>query len=74
MRYRILRREERGVATNKGGRPPHVPPIRPHLFRITDAQARLLRTWGRGDMAAGLRGLIDAAAPLIVRVPREGES
>ena len=65
---------KRGGPRPGSGRPAHVPPIRPHLFRITDAQARLLRAWGRGDMAAGLRWLIDAAAPLIVRAPREGES
>lgn len=38
---------------------------------ISDEQARLLRMWGRGDLSAGLRWLIDAAAPLICKPTSE---
>lgn len=50
------------------GRRPHVPPLRATVVRLTEAQAALLRKWGRGDMSAGLRWLIDSAAGLILKV------
>lgn len=50
------------------GRKPHVPPLRQRGLRITDAQAALLRMWGRGDMSAGLRWLITVVAPFIHKV------
>jgi hypothetical protein len=47
----------------KRGRPAHVPPLKRICVHLTDEQMRLLRMWGRGDLAAGLRWLIDVAAP-----------
>ena len=49
------------------GRKRHVPPLRCRHVCITDEQAQLLRMWGRGDLSAGLRWLIEAAAPFVVR-------
>ena len=49
------------------GRKPLHPPARPRYFNITDEQARLLRIWGKGDMSAGLRWLIDAAQKFVRR-------
>ena len=34
---------------------------------MTDDQAALVRKWGRGDLSAGLRWLIDSAAALILK-------
>lgn len=51
----------------KGHRRKHVPPLKKRLVSLTDDQAALLRKWGRGDLSAGLRWLIDAAAPLIFK-------
>lgn len=47
------------------GRPRHVPPLRRRGVYITDEQCKLLRMWGRGDVSAGLRWLIDTTAPMI---------
>lgn len=52
----------------KAGRKRHDPPLRRHCVTMTDEQAQLLRTWGRGDLSAGLRWLIEAAALLVRRV------
>lgn len=49
------------------GRKAHYPPLKKRRIGLTDAQMALLRKWGRGDAAAGLRWLITAAAPLIKR-------
>lgn len=54
------------------GRPAHDQPLRSYSIRLTEEQARLLRLWGRGDMAAGLRWLIAAARPLIRRAAEPG--
>lgn len=35
---------------------------------LSDAHTRLLRTWGGGNVSAGLRWLIDAAALLLKKV------
>ena len=51
----------------KAGRKRNDPPTKPHCVCITDEQARLLRMWGRGDVSAGLRWLIDTAKKLIVK-------
>jgi len=32
---------------------------------MTDAQAKLLRKWGKGNLSAGLQWLIERAAPLV---------
>jgi hypothetical protein len=49
------------------GRRRHEPPLTKRLVSMTDAQAKLLRMWGRGDLSAGLRWLINAAEPLVRR-------
>lgn len=56
------------------GRRPHDPPLKKRLVSMTEAQARLLRMWGRGDLSAGLRWLVDTAAPLIRRAPPEDQA
>lgn len=62
------------MAINRGGRRPGAgrprnnPPTRRYTVALTEAQIRLLRMWGRGDASAGLRWLIDAAAPMIVKL------
>ena len=53
------------------GRKPADPPLKMRCFRLTDAQVRLLRMWGRGDAAAGLRWLITTVAPMIRRALTE---
>lgn len=50
-----------------GGRKAHIPPVKRRCVYMTDEQTKLLRVWGRGDVSAGLRWLIDNAAPLIHR-------
>lgn len=50
-----------------GGRKRNDPPTRAHHVTMTDAQATLLRKWGRGDLSAGLRWLVDAAELLVRR-------
>lgn len=44
------------------------PPTKARCIRLTDEQCKLLRMWGKGDMSAGLRWLIDTVAPLIRRI------
>lgn len=51
----------------KRGRKPNDPPTRARKVYITDEQVKLLRMWGRGDVSAGLRWLIEAAAPMVCR-------
>lgn len=55
------------VKKRRGHRRKHVPPLRKRGVCLTDEQVALLRKWGKGDVSAGLRWLIDAAALLIVR-------
>lgn len=59
------------------GRKPLVPPRHTYQVRLTLEQAMLLIRWGGGDLSAGLRWLVDAAAPLIrqavQRPPRSNE-
>lgn len=43
------------------GRKPHSPLLKERKIRLTDEQVALLRKWGRGDVAAGLRWLIEQA-------------
>lgn len=51
----------------RGHRRRNDPPTKPRCIRLTDEQVKLLRMWGKGDVSAGLRWLINAAAPMIVR-------
>ncbi len=60
--------------TQKRGRPRHDPPLKKICIRMTDEQVKLLRMWGRGDVSAGLRWLIEAAAPMIRKVGEKMES
>ena len=45
----------------------HIPPLKKRCVNLTDDQAALVRKWGRGDLSAGLRWLIDSAAALILK-------
>lgn len=47
------------------GRPRHVPPLHTYCLCLTEDQVKLLRMWGRGDMSAGLRWLINGARTLV---------
>ncbi len=38
-------------------------------LRLTEEQCKLLRAWGRGDMSAGLRWLIDQARTVVRKPP-----
>ncbi len=49
------------------------PPAKRRCVHLTDAQCKLLRMWGRGCMSAGLRWLIDTAAPMIGKKLKESE-
>ncbi len=51
----------------RGHRRKHVPPLKKRLVNLTEDQAKLLRKWGRGDISAGLRWLIDSAASLVLK-------
>lgn len=57
----------RGGKRAGAGRKAHVPPLKRKCVRITEAQARLLRMWGRGDASAGLRWLIEQAKHVVRR-------
>lgn len=58
-------KSNRGGRRAGAGRPRNDPPIRELHVRLTEEQIKLLRMWGRGDLCAGLRWLIDTVAPLI---------
>ena len=61
------------MAGNHGGRRPGAgrkrndPPTKGRCIYLTDEQVKLLRMWGRGDVSAGLRWLIDTAKTMIVK-------
>ena len=61
----------RGGKRTGAGRKPNNPPFKSRHIRITDEQARLLRTWGKGDLSAGLRWLINESSKLIRRADKE---
>lgn len=63
----------RGGKRVGAGRKPHVPPLRNTCIHLTEAQMKLLRMWGRGDMSAGLRWLIDQAATVVQKHQEDGE-
>ena len=60
--------ENRGGKRAGTGRKRLNPPAKARCVYLTDEQTKLLRMWGHGDVSAGLRWLIKAAAPLIHRV------
>ncbi len=47
------------------GRKRHIPPLKNKCVRLTEEQESMLRKWGRGDVSAGLRWLIDQAKHLV---------
>lgn len=49
------------------GRKRHNPQLKELHIRLTDTQIKLVRMWGRGDISAGLRWLIDESSKLIRR-------
>lgn len=56
----------RGGKRAGAGRKPH-PNTLVYGFRLTPAQYALLKMWGGSNASAGLRWLIDSAAPLVRR-------
>lgn len=48
------------------------PTLKVRHIRLTDAQVKLLCMWGKGDMSAGLRWLINSAAPIVYK--KKGQS
>lgn len=52
----------------RSGRKRHVPPLRRHSMNVTDEQVALLRKYGRGDMSAGLRWLIEVTRHMMRKV------
>jgi hypothetical protein len=53
------------------GRKPHNPPLKKRCVCVTDAQAKLLRMYGRGDLSAGLRWLVDVTAGKVRRLQHD---
>ena len=49
----------RGGKREGSGRKRNDPPTKGFHVYITEDEARLLREWGRGDLSAGLRWLIE---------------
>lgn len=58
---------------SKRGRKPNDPPTKAYCVHITEEHSKLLRMWGRGDMSAGLRWLIDAAAVMVRKPDQNSE-
>jgi hypothetical protein len=56
----------KGGKRTGAGRKRNDPPTKAHCLSITEEQAKLLRRWGKGDMSAGLRWLIDMGLLLII--------
>lgn len=56
-----------------GGRVAHFPPLKKRTVLLTEEQAKLLRMWGRGDMSAGLRWLIDQAKEVVYKPKETGD-
>lgn len=63
----------KGGKREGAGRKRHVPPLKKRYVGITEEQEKLLRMWGKGDVSAGLRWLINTAAPLIKRVDEDSK-
>lgn len=59
----------RGGRRVGAGRKRNDPPTRKISLSLTEEQVRLLRMWGRGDVSAGLRWLVEAAIPHVYRPP-----
>lgn len=63
----------RGGKRVGAGRRPHDPPLRTRHVNITDEQVKMLRQWGRGDVSAGLRWLIEQAKHVVRKVEKSDE-
>lgn len=63
-----------GGKRDGAGRKRNNPLCARHGVYITNEQARLLRIWGKGDLSAGLRWLITAAAPMICRAEKQEDT
>ena len=61
------KKETRGGKRKGSGRKKSTDPIVTYSVRITISQAESLKTWGGGDLSAGLRWLIDSSEILIRR-------
>lgn len=57
----------RGGRRAGAGRKKNDPPTKARCIHLTDEQVKLLRMWGRGDVSAGARWLIDTAKLLVRR-------
>lgn len=57
----------KGGRREGAGRKAHVPPLKRRVLTLTEDQAKLLRMWGKGDMSAGLRWLINQAAQVVYK-------
>lgn len=55
----------------RGHRRKHVPPLIKTHVSLTEEQAKLLRMWGRGDLSAGLRWLVNQAKKFVKKVQVE---
>lgn len=55
------------------GRKRNNPPCKVRCVYITEAHVKLLRMWGRGDVSAGLRWLIENASLLVRKHEKDGE-
>ncbi len=68
----MYEREGADVTKSNHGRPRHDPPLIRTQVKLTEEQMKLLRIWGRGCMAEGLRWLIDEAAKLVLKREKPG--
>ena len=41
--------------------------LKPRCIKLSDEHCKLLRMWGRGNLSAGLRWLIEVAAPMVFK-------
>lgn len=57
-----------GKRKGAGRKPLYDTPLIEMTILVTDEHAKLLRRYGRGNLSAGIRWLIEASAPLIRKV------
>ena len=69
----ILRMAKSGSSRGHGGRragagrKPSPVELLTYSYKLTPAQAQLLKLWGGGNGSAGIRWLVDAAQALVVK-------
>lgn len=61
----------KGGSRKGAGRRADDPPTRQRCIRLSEEHVKLLRMWGRGDLTAGIRWLIEVAAPLVHKKKKE---